>query len=68
MNKSSHSNIYKKDDPKKDWRLRVAAGINVFPIGLGIGCNFIIDNQLQPTERLAIIISSSHSFSNWVQA
>ena len=32
MNKSSHSNIYKKDDPKKDWPLRVAAGINVFPI------------------------------------
>ena len=37
-------------------------------LGLGIGCNFIIDNQLQPTDRLSIIISSSHSFGNWVQA
>ena len=35
-------------------------------VGLGIGCNFMIDNQLQPTDRLSIIISSSHFCSNWV--
>ena len=37
-------------------------------LGLGIGCNFIIDNRLQPTGRLSIIIGSSHFFGNWVQA
>ena len=35
-------------------------------LGLGIGCKFMIDNQLQPTDRLSIIISSSHFCSNWV--
>ena len=35
-------------------------------VGLGIGSNFMIDNQLQPTDRLSIIISSSHFCSNWV--
>ena len=35
-------------------------------VGLGIDCNFMIDNQLQQTDRLSIIISSSHFFSNWV--
>ena len=35
-------------------------------LGLGIGCNFMIDNQLQPTDQLSIIISSSHFCSNWV--
>ena len=35
-------------------------------LGLGIGCNFMIDNQLQPTDRLLIIISLSHFCSNWV--
>ena len=35
-------------------------------LGLGIGCNFMIDNQLQPTDRLSIIISSSHFCSNLV--
>ena len=34
-------------------------------LGLGICCNFMIDNQLQPTDRLSIIISSSHFCSNW---
>ena len=29
-------------------------------LGLGIGCNFMIDNQLQPTDRLSIMISSLH--------
>ena len=38
----------------------------VLSIGLGIGCNFIIDNQLQPTNRLSIVISSSHFCRNWV--
>ena len=37
-----------------------------FWLGLGIGCNFMIDNQLQPTDRLSMIISSSHFCSNWV--
>ena len=27
-------------------------------LGLGIGCNFTIDNQWQPTDRLLITISS----------
>ena len=35
-------------------------------VGLGIGCNFMIGNQLQPTDRLSIIISSSHFCINWV--
>ena len=35
-------------------------------LGLGIGCNFMIYNQLQPTKRLSIIISLSHFCSNWV--
>ena len=35
-------------------------------VGLGIGCNFMIDNQLQPIDQLSIIISSSHFCSNWV--
>ena len=29
-------------------------------VELGIRCNFMIDNQLQPTDRLSIVISSSH--------
>ena len=29
-------------------------------LGLGIGCNFMINNQLQATDGLLIIISSSH--------
>ena len=33
---------------------------------LGIGWNFMIDNQLQLTDRLSIMISSSHFWSNWV--
>ena len=40
--------------------------LHVNTLGLGIGCNFMIDNQLQPTDRLSIIISSSHFCSNWV--
>ena len=36
----------------------------IYKQGLGIGCNFMIDNQLQPTDRLSIIISSSHCCSN----
>ena len=35
-------------------------------LGLGIGCNFMIDNQLQPTDPLSIIISLSHFCSNRV--
>ena len=35
-------------------------------LGLGIGFNFMIDNRLQPIDRLSIIISSSHFCSNWV--
>ena len=41
-------------------------GYSLRLVGLGIGCNFIIDNQWQPTNRLSIIIYSSHFFSNWV--
>ena len=33
---------------------------------LGIGCNFMIDNQLHPTDRLSIIIESLHFFTYWV--
>ena len=39
---------------------------HVLYLGLGIGCNFMIDNQLQLTSRLSIIISSSHFCSYWV--
>ena len=37
-------------------------------IGLPLASSPVIHNQLQPTDRLSIIISSSHSFGNWVQA
>ena len=48
----------------KTWRLQNSG--KSFP-GLEIGCNFIIDNQLQPIDRLSIIISSLHLCSNWVR-
>ena len=35
-------------------------------IGLGIGWKFTIDNQLQPADRLTIIIGCSHFFNNLV--
>ena len=35
-----------------------------YVVGLVIGCNFMIDKQLQPTDRLSIMIGSSHR--NWV--
>ena len=35
-------------------------------IGLGISCNFMIDNQLQPTDRLSIKTVYSHFFSKCV--
>ena len=35
--------------------------LSVRTVGLGICCNFMIDNQLHTTDRLSIIISSSPS-------
>ena len=32
--------------------VEIVMGICVEMVGLGIGCNFMIDNQLQPTDRL----------------
>ena len=45
---------------------KISITVGQYTEGLGIGCNFMIDNQLQPTDRLLIIISSSHFCSNWV--
>ena len=33
-------------------------------VRLGIGCNFMIDNQLLPTDQLSIINGSSHFFGS----
>ena len=32
----------------------------------GIGCNFVINNQLQPTDQLSFMINSTHFVSIWV--
>ena len=60
-----------KDDHRPDTFEEWVTGLNTnskcyWPLGLGIGCNFMIGNQLQPTDRLSIIINSSHFCSNSV--
>ena len=45
---------------------RYAKYIGFQNIGLGIGYTFMVNNQLQPTDRLLIIFGSSHFFSSWV--